>query len=233
MALLAVEPLRTHELDDFVDIFWTALEPLEADMIIPMIYPQGLQPDLRVRLRNRVLSGTDGDLEKYCFCVKDTTSHAIIAISQWAIELHPPETQEAADRAFDAALRAKNGLAPVHGANQDLGDAFFRASFYAEHEATEGKPYVSLKLLATLPNYHRRGAGTLLLKRGLEWADGLGLPVYLDAAVSGVALYERHGFHVVEQIPFDGTKHGGRSAGRHWAMMRPVSVAKQTSHAVS
>ncbi|MDG4830991.1 GNAT family N-acetyltransferase [Solwaraspora sp. WMMD1047] len=62
----------------------------------------------------------------------------------------------------------------------------------ARHPAV---PHVYLSAMGTLPRWRGSGAGTAMLRHGLDRARGLGLPVYLEASTpSNRRLYARHGF---------------------------------------
>ncbi|TKA74082.1 hypothetical protein B0A55_05223 [Friedmanniomyces simplex] len=226
MANLKVEPLQPHELDDFIRIYWAAFATPEADMILPMLYPHGLQPDLLAEQRNRLLRETnnnngDSSLGDLCFAAKDADSGEILAVSRWAVQERPAATRAEADAELEAVRQSRFGGPPVEGMNRALGEAFVRALVYTEFEVMRGRPYIGLRNLATHPDHQRKGAGKLLLRDGLaRFADRLGLPVYLDSGVYGRPLYEKHGFEVVRDFPFDGREYGGRSEGKHWCMLR-------------
>jgi len=56
-------------------------------------------------------------------------------------------------------------------------------------------PHVYLSAMAALPRRRGLGAGTAMLRYGLDRARGLGLPVYLEtSAPRNRKLYARHGF---------------------------------------
>ncbi len=224
---LTLEPLKREDLDDFIKVSWAAFEPLEANMIYPMLYPNGLQPDVMERMRYRLLGQTNGDLSSWCYCAKDITTNEIAGISWWAVNEHPPKTQEEIDAQFEKAWKTRSGGPPVPGMNRVLDQAYFTAAFRTEMEVVDGRPYMSLMMLATSPKYQRRGAGSLLLKAGLDKADKLGLPVCLCSGVCGRPLYERFGFQVVRDLPLNCLDYGGRSDGRHWAMIRPARAIEQ------
>ena len=219
---LRVEPLKLNELDDYIKLYWDAFEPLSVNMIMPMIYPRGLQPDLMDLLRQRMLRQTNGDPGSSCFCAKDTSSDKIIGVSWWELNDHPPQTKEGIDAIFQQELEARKYEPAVEGVHSDLDKVYFRTAFYSELETVNGRPYMTLRLLATHANHQRRGVGSLLVKHGLERADRLGLPVYLDSTASGKPLYERLGFEVTGEFPLNCLDYGGRSDGRHWCMLRPV-----------
>ena len=121
-------------------------------------------------------------------------------------------------------MTARQGRVAVEGMNFELDRAYFKVSFNTEMETMASQPYITLRLLATRPGHQRRGAGAMLLKLGLETADGLGLPVYLDSGVGGKSLYEHFGFDIVRDFPLNCLDYGGRSDGKHWSMLRPAKM---------
>ena len=74
-----------------------------------------------------------------------------------------------------------------------------------------------LQLLATHPDWQRRGIGAALMAATFERADADGLPCYLETeTVENVAYYRRHGFDVRSEwdVP----------TGPHmWGMYRPAN----------
>jgi hypothetical protein len=73
-----------------------------------------------------------------------------------------------------------------------------------------------LALLATDPEYERRGAGSLLTKWGCEVADKYKIPCYLEASKKGYPIYKRLGFEEVSPegesciLQFDVSRFTGR-----------------------
>ena len=62
---------------------------------------------------------------------------------------------------------------------------------------TPSEPHWYLQLLATHPDWQRRGIGAALMGVIFERADSDGLPCYLETeTVENVAYYRRHGFDV-------------------------------------
>lgn len=58
----------------------------------------------------------------------------------------------------------------------------------------------TLSLIATAPEYRRRGIGTKLVEHGLEIAAKEEVPVTLEASPEGRFLYERVGFRIVREL---------------------------------
>lgn len=90
-----------------------------------------------------------------------------------------------------------------------------------------GQPHVDLSILATVTEWQRRGVGRFGLQWGLEEADRLGVPVYLEATRDGIALYEKVGFVVVGPLEFDAAPYGFPGEERRlWCMVREARGGK-------
>ena len=80
-----------------------------------------------------------------------------------------------------------------------------------------GTPHFYLALLGVEPPRQGQGLGSAVLRRGLRRCDRMKLPAYLETAnPRNLALYERHGFEVREQLTIPG---GGPPV---WLMWRPA-----------
>jgi GNAT superfamily N-acetyltransferase len=77
-----------------------------------------------------------------------------------------------------------------------------------------------LNVLATDPEHHRRGAGTMLLSWGLRKADSAQLPSFLESSPMGKPLYARLGFKPVEVVHWDLTKYGYEGSDYSTVMLR-------------
>ncbi|CAD6577331.1 MAG: hypothetical protein ASARMPREDX12_008310 [Alectoria sarmentosa] len=94
------------------------------------------------------------------------------------------------------------------------------------------KPHAYLNVCFVHPDFRRRRVGTLLLKWGLDMADGMGLEVFIDSSDHGKGLYERHDFVAAPCVIVDFNKDnpGGLWKSlqqqclpfRFWPMWRPV-----------
>ncbi len=95
----------------------------------------------------------------------------------------------------DARLRA--GLAAT--CPDDLGRLADLVDLLAWHRPSE--PHHYLRLLGAIPDRQGAGIGSALLRSVLEGADLRGEPAYLEAtSPRNRALYQRHGFVVVDEL---------------------------------
>ncbi|OCK74599.1 acyl-CoA N-acyltransferase [Lepidopterella palustris CBS 459.81] len=101
----------------------------------------------------------------------------------------------------------------------------------AGEEIMGARPYLMLDTLSTLPEHQRRGAGSMILKWGVEKADEMGVEMYLTSSSMARPLYERWGFEVVRELQFDRTPWGGEGVDRHTCMLRkPIKGKAPTDH---
>ena len=60
--------------------------------------------------------------------------------------------------------------------------------------------YIVLDFLATLPQYQRRGAASMLLRWGMEQAAERGVGIFLEATMDGYQLYRKCGWKDVYEL---------------------------------
>jgi ribosomal protein S18 acetylase RimI-like enzyme len=75
-------------------------------------------------------------------------------------------------------------------------------------------PHWYLYCIGTVSSVQGRGIGSRMLRTVLDEADTFGTPAYLESSnIRNVPLYERHGFHVLEEFKAAGT---GPTMWRMW-----------------
>ena len=77
-----------------------------------------------------------------------------------------------------------------------------------------------LHVLVTDPKHHRRGAGAMLVRWGIDQADEANLPSFLEASQQGKPLYSRFGFEAVHEEVFDLAAYGGEGVDINTIMIR-------------
>lgn len=84
------------------------------------------------------------------------------------------------------------------------------------------EPHWYLQLLATHPDWQRRGLGARLMEVVFEQADAEGVPCYLETERPElVAYYRRHGFEVRSEWDVDPDAVLGVVGPHMWGMLRP------------
>jgi predicted GNAT family N-acyltransferase len=77
-----------------------------------------------------------------------------------------------------------------------------------------------LALLVTAKQHRRQGAGSLLVKWGLDKQKETGLNCYLQASEQGRSLYRHYGFHDIDTVVFDLEKYGLTGVEKMTEMIR-------------
>ncbi|KAK2827851.1 hypothetical protein FQN49_007275 [Arthroderma sp. PD_2] len=88
-----------------------------------------------------------------------------------------------------------------------------------------GKPHILLYLLIVHPDYQRRGIGGAFIRDGVQQAEKLGVPAWLEASTAGFSVYKAHGFEVVEEFSLRLADYGGREEDGEapsWGMLKPA-----------
>ncbi|KAI0433669.1 acyl-CoA N-acyltransferase [Xylaria sp. FL1042] len=93
------------------------------------------------------------------------------------------------------------------GCNAEACDAVFKGLHKVRLEYLKTK-HLHLRYLFVDPQHHRRGAGTTLIKWGVDEAGKLGFPAYVESSRVGHALYLRSGFRDLDTHSVDFTEWG-------------------------
>lgn len=64
-------------------------------------------------------------------------------------------------------------------------------------------PHLLLALLVTDEEQRGRGAGSLLVRWGIDLSETMGLPCYLQASEQGRRLYQHRGFKDIDTVTFN------------------------------
>jgi hypothetical protein len=89
------------------------------------------------------------------------------------------------------------------GSDSELANSFFGGLFSTHKRLMDGRRHWYLELVATRPEFQGKGAAGMLLRWGLEKADGEGAESYLEASPEGKPIYERFGFVAQEELVVD------------------------------
>jgi GNAT superfamily N-acetyltransferase len=134
-------------------------------------------------------------------CVDTSIDSKMIAIAHWTIHPHERTLED-----LDIDYEPFRAVVPEQ--NEEAVAPFVDLLYQSRREFIGTKPHLLLEIVATHPEYHRRGAGGALLKWGCDKADELGLDVHLEASPAGIGLYEKFGFERLKEMEFDMEKYG-------------------------
>jgi hypothetical protein len=133
-----------------------------------------------------------------------STEGAIIAFAKW----HVYTTAAAVDTRQDAGSRSW----PPDCNVPCVEDFWSKLQAVRREWGPKLGPHIMLDILATDPRHMRRGAGKMLMKFGINMADEMRLPCFLEGSPEGLSLYRGSGFVVVDWIWLDLAKYRDRGA---------------------
>ncbi|OCK80868.1 acyl-CoA N-acyltransferase [Lepidopterella palustris CBS 459.81] len=205
---LEVSYVEENELEDFVQIQLAAFDSGMASKLSP----KPVTPE-RVAKSVNDLRNTRDEPEVHLLKVLDTDTGKIISCAKWRFNLKERSKEEVEESLPKVPE-------PLPDSNVAAEKDFVEYLANSRREWMGGKPFYFMHVLATHPDHHRRGAGAMLLKWGLDQADKAGLPSYLEASDMGRPLYERLGYRPVKETFFDLSKYGAEGMERNTAMLR-------------
>ncbi|CAI6333311.1 unnamed protein product [Periconia digitata] len=163
-----------------------------------ILFPGPFPPEGRQIRVQQIIDSGKNSATTFMLAIDEETGEQM-AFSKWCFY----KTEEEAKSAPPRPIPRGPGL------NAGACQAFFGGLIEKKTEIMGTSPHVYLHMLHTDPKYQKRGAASALLKWGLQRADELGLPTYLESSPIGQPLYKKHGFKDVGSVDVDLTPFGG------------------------
>lgn len=93
--------------------------------------------------------------------------------------------------------------------------------YFCTRNGDKGKySHLLLALLVTAQQHRQRGAGSMLVRWGIELSETTGLPCYVQASEQGRRLYQHHGFEEIGTVEFNLSEYGLHGIERMTEMTR-------------
>ncbi|KAH7391703.1 acyl-CoA N-acyltransferase [Pyrenochaeta sp. MPI-SDFR-AT-0127] len=214
---LEIRPVEESDFEDFVRIQTAAFQG--GGGITGLLTPVPLPANyIQKSIDKHIKSWRDEPDVTYLKVIDTDLDGKMIAGAKWRIN-EKERTEE----------QIKSML-PVPGPDEEGNPAlqdFMRYLSRVRREYMGTKPFYFLHILATHPDHHRRGAGARLIAWGLEKADKVQLPAFLESSPMGRPLYARMGFEPKHEEVWDLTKYGREGTDTNTIMIRePLSQEK-------
>ncbi|KAI1940492.1 hypothetical protein LOZ66_002086 [Ophidiomyces ophidiicola] len=154
--------------------------------------PRSLSPSERHAIQiSRLQDALSSDPTFHLLGAVDDETGEILAVAKWYVFKGDDSLEK-----WKNGVRSDEAMEIPKGVDEG-GYRFAKGKLFDAKRAwfgENGREHCFLGVLCTLPAHQGRGAGTLLLKYGLDIADEHGLESYLESSTKGRPLYERHGF---------------------------------------
>lgn len=143
----------------------------------------------------------------------------IVGVSQW--KLYPKQrSEEEMKKEEEEGEQDEKEYGVPEGMNRDCVESFHNVCAEYKRRHLGREPYILLQVLATRPDQHRKGVGSLAMQWGCDKADEFGLPAYLEGSVMGVGLYKKWGFEIVDELAWEARDFGYKEPLPHMCMKR-------------
>ncbi|KAF2804581.1 uncharacterized protein BDZ99DRAFT_481054 [Mytilinidion resinicola] len=153
-------------------------------------------PELRKAAEERVLKGRTANPTILQLKITDTDTGKIVAVGVWGIVVNWVDAPQGPKHWATAPYYAEGSV------ERECAEAILEDFVARRERYTHGHAHMILHDLNTDPDYERRGCASMLIKYGLEIADRLFIPVWVESSPMALPLYQRHGFEIVEEVNF-------------------------------
>jgi len=225
-------PLQTSEISQWLDIQFAAFGS-STTSFTPAIFPNGLTPELRTYLIEKLEKGLNENPSGHSYFIRDSVTNTPVGIVRWTIQSED-KTEEQLNEESEKFQKQNAEEPEVNGMYREGWSRFLQIQNKIHREIMQGKKHVYLSILAIHPDHQRKGAGIAGLQWGTDKADELDLPAYLESSVMGKGLYEKFGFSFVKMFPFNPREDLGiPHDAPHYCMKRTATVKKDETNASS
>ncbi|KAI1330764.1 acyl-CoA N-acyltransferase [Xylariaceae sp. FL0255] len=176
---LVVLPAQICDVEGVYDVYFAAFQ---NEPILDFLFPGGVD---RKAHTEGTIQWWNHDKNGYHVKCVDTETGKIVGMASWDIFWRPEE---------ENAWPKPEGALWLEGKNREKADSVLKPLWDAHEKLFSKQRHVYLPTMAVYPNHQRRGAGRLLLQWGIDLAEKLGLPIYLESTVPGYPLYSSLGF---------------------------------------
>jgi len=179
---------------------------------IDVMFPGGDTPSGQAAARDLTLKWLRSDPSATFLKVTDTITGEILGGAKWCVYMEKPER-------WQKRVQVEGEGDETEYIEFALG-TLYRNRF--EKTAAKG-PFLFLDIIFVDPKHQRRGAGSKLVKWGVDRADEMGVEAFLEATRFGRHMYEQHGFQVTEDIVYEvPEKWAHKPKIQHFFMWRPA-----------
>lgn len=214
MADFLYEPCAPTDYDAMADIYCQAFR---HSKLHKAMYPIPFEP-LRAWF---IAKGQKFALqvERHTYKMTEAATGKLVAFIIFAVPYTPSaEEQARREHAHEEDMKREDKGFPV-GANTAVCLAFHAAVAAVREKHTNDDMY-KVNLLATHPDFQRRGLGRTMLEQVLGLADAEGKYAYIEATEEGHPLYLKLGWEDVDAISFDLGALGAEGTVYNWVQVR-------------
>lgn len=214
MPALVVVPANPDDLEAVARLQFAAWE---QDKPFRAIFPKGLTPDTLQHTMVQLENDMDNDLTQHLMLVKDALTNDVVAYAVW--HFYPLRGQHEIEREM-----LTDHFPLPRDANHEVGNRLIHNGVRKHHEMVSkhfghGAPHACmlidplhylglirrevLSAIGTSPHRLKQGAASMLVRWGVERADDLHIPCYVESTPAARNVYAKYGFREIDQLKIE------------------------------
>ena len=174
-------------------------EACAHDPAFSTIFPRGAAPETVAHYVEHMRNDMRANAQYYPVKIinsEATGTDEIVGFAFWYILPERPQDE------VDADILSEDVDLPSD-ANHEAGKVLITNGNRKRREIMGGEPYIYLASVGTSAKYRRRGLASLSLEWVTKMADERKLPCYVEGTPSGISVYEKNGFKIVDRLKLD------------------------------
>ncbi|KAI1851727.1 hypothetical protein JX265_010961 [Neoarthrinium moseri] len=202
----AVLPALVPDITPVYDVYF---EAFKGEKMLNFLFPGGID---RQAHKHGTTLWWHHDQNGYTIKCVDSESGKIVGMATWEVFWRPGK---------DSRWKKPAGAEWLKGANRKKAESVLIPSWTMREKLFGGQKHIYCISLATHPEYRRKGIGRLLLQWGVDIAEQLQLPIYLEATVASAPMFESCGF---DRLKHEEIVHAASSTGETEDLVVPLMV---------
>ncbi|KAI0163015.1 acyl-CoA N-acyltransferase [Pestalotiopsis sp. NC0098] len=178
----AVVPMLVPDISSVYDVYFEAFKNAQ---IMEFLFPGGID---RQAHKHGTTLWLHHDQNGYTIKCVDSDSGTVVGMAQYEIFWRPGK---------DTLWKKPKGAEWLKGDKRKKAETVLIPNWTMRDKLFGGRRHVYCVTMATHPKYQRKGIGRLLLQWGIDVAEQLGLPMYLESSDAGLPLFEKAGFETL------------------------------------
>jgi len=217
-----IHPVTAADLPSIISIY---IRAFSAEHMNSFAMPAATcTPERKARWLLARFSGFFSKPELHMYKAVESATDKTVAWSRWCFpytltEEEREERRRQLEQEERDVLEGRRTKYP-EGANVEICKALFGGLDEMRQKYVDPSQTYVVHLLATDPDYQRRGLGSMLLRHGLAMADADSKKTYVEATELGYPVYLKLGWKEVDRLELDLKKWGQEKPGYHWIMVR-------------
>ncbi|KAF4125980.1 Ribosomal protein S18 acetylase RimI [Geosmithia morbida] len=175
---------------DIKDVYDAYFEAFKGEPIIDILFPSGVDESFRKLHTESTAEYWKQSKCQYTVKCIDSETGEVIGMGLWDLYMQERTDEEIKDP----------GVTWLEGTHKERAERILGPLWKKKIEIMGRRPHIYCHVIAVKQEHQRRGAGRMLTQWGLDLAEQLRLPIYLESSPQAERLYRKLGFFEVDNV---------------------------------